>query len=65
LSSGLNIIAIRTPVIPGKRSATRNLGRALCFLAKVNALDSHHRGNDGITVLSGFNIIAIRKVEVL
>jgi len=46
--------AKRNPVIPGKRSATRNPGRGLCYPAEVNALDSRYalrahsvrRGND-------------------
>jgi len=60
VSSGLNITAIRITVIPGKRSATRNPGRGLGFLARVNALDSCLRRNDGSVVSSGLNITAIR-----
>jgi len=38
-------------VIPGKRSATRNPGRGLCFPAEVDALDSCLRRNDGSGML--------------
>jgi len=52
-------IARERPVILGKHSATRNPGRGLGFLARVNALDSRLRGNDGSVVSSGLNITAI------
>jgi len=50
----------RYPVIPGKRSATRNPGRGLGAEARVNALDSRLRGNDDNAVFSGSRPITKR-----
>jgi len=50
----------KVSVIPGKRSATRNPGRALGVVTKVGSLDSRLRGNDRSVVSSSLNIAAIK-----